>query len=76
MSGNVDDSITAEDLIYVLDVDAVDRDMPMALRMDNGPVSMRPCSSRKSFARLLGRWTSYLSRRDFSAKRVPLILQR
>jgi hypothetical protein len=62
LGGKVEYSITAEDLIDQLDVLVIERGMPKALRMDDGPVLIHPYSSRKPFANGLSRWTWCLSR--------------
>jgi transposase InsO family protein len=62
LGGKVECSITAEDLIDQLDVLVIERGMPKALRMDNGPVLIQPYLSRKPFANGLSRWTWCLSR--------------
>jgi transposase InsO family protein len=62
LGGKVEYSITAEDLIDQLDVLVIERGMPKALRMDNGPVLIQPYSSRKPFANGLSRWTWCLFR--------------
>ena len=61
LGGKVEYSITAEDLIDQLDVQAIERGMPGALRMDNGPVLIRPYSSRNPFTKGLSKGTWCLS---------------
>jgi hypothetical protein len=56
LGGQVEYSITAEDLIDQLDVLVIERGMPRALRMDKDQNS-----SRKPFANGLSRWTWCLS---------------